>query len=159
MTNNTFETALKNKDNLRIINNLKKRYSKWINDEEELNSRIMYALWRALEKFDDKKGCKFTSYLYRGLKIEFNNFITGHRKHRKKYKSIDKIEIPYHIKEDEFHDIISILPKDLALILEYRIIYNMTLTEIAKIIKCSHETVRRNITKALLILKNNNKQN
>src|SRR3990167_6064503 len=155
MTNNEFEAALRNKDNIRIINNLKKRYSKWIHDEDELNSRVMYALWRALEKFDDKIGCKFTSYLYRGLKIEFNNFITQHRKHRKKYKSIDLVEIPYFVKDDEFYDIISILPNDLALILEYRIKFNMTLHEIAQKVQCSHETVRRKVIKALLILKNN----
>lgn len=63
ITNADYELALKDTNNINIINKLVSKYKKYI-PNEELQICMKMALWKALKKYDKTKGRKFTSYLY-----------------------------------------------------------------------------------------------
>ena len=55
---------------------------------DEIESIKLTSLWRALDRYDDNRGTKFTSYLYRGTYLEcktYANFVVKGRKADDKY--------------------------------------------------------------------------
>ncbi len=63
------EEALNDKD---ICNIMHKACDKFVNqlDPEELHTCKINALWKSFVNFNPDKGCKFTTYLYKGVFIE-----------------------------------------------------------------------------------------
>ena len=41
--------------------------------KDEINTCILNAVWKALKKYDSRVGCKFTTYLYKGVALECLN--------------------------------------------------------------------------------------
>jgi len=150
VTNNEYETALRDVVNLKILNKVRKKYYRLI-PQEELERCLLIALWNALRRFNPTKGRKFTSYLYISLEWECCKWITNDKKdaqdnnaqHLDSFVSYEKLEY------DQFNDILSVLPKRLSKVIEQKILYNMTFKEIAKKNKYSHETARKRFLEGL----------
>lgn len=78
ITNQDFETALKDVDNVRIVKSVTIKFSKRLG--ASVSKQCGYiALWNSLKDFDPSKDCKFSTYLYRVTfwtclnEIRFNN--------------------------------------------------------------------------------------
>ena len=60
ISNLEYEEALKNEDNIKIINSVCRKYAKRI-DREDLHRCKLIALWDAIKKYNPDRGVKFTS--------------------------------------------------------------------------------------------------
>lgn len=154
ITNNDFNLALQDKNNISIINSLKKKYRKYI-PSSELDNASLIALWNTLKNYDPTKGRKFTSYLYKMIEWEFNSWITKDRRSKKHNHKELINEVSYDNTElIEFRDILSSMPQNLAVVIEQKYLYNMTFKEIAKKNNYSHETARQRLKDGIKYLHN-----
>lgn len=64
VTNEDFEKALLDVDNIRIIKSVITKFAKRLGTSNAKQCGNI-ALWKSLQNFDDTKGCKYTTYLYR----------------------------------------------------------------------------------------------
>lgn len=159
ITNDEFNTAYIDINNKKIINKVAQKYKKYI-PRDEIKTCGMMALWKSLEKFNPERGRKFTSFLYNMMNFECMAWLNKDSKYKQKINKY--LQSPFNFISDsincnsynEFNDLISILPKNLATIVELRIIYNMSFEEIGVINKFSHETARRKLKEAYDKLKN-----
>ena len=145
-----FDEALKNKDNLRIMNSVCSRYRKSI-PYDELERCKMVALWQALEAFDPNGGKKFTSFLYTRTDWECKRQISAINKKRKS-NSLEFHESLYVLANKnsvEIEDIINKLSPKFNKVINQRFFYSMTMEEIAKENNYSRETARLYIIQAL----------
>ena len=63
VTNEELQEALKNEDNINVMNKICMKYANVI-PYEELERCKLVAVWQAIERYDSTKGnCKFTSFL------------------------------------------------------------------------------------------------
>ena len=70
--NNNFEEYWKSSDVQNIMNKVANRYKKSI-DMDDIESIKMQTLWRCIDKYDESRGTKFTSYLYQQITFAFKN--------------------------------------------------------------------------------------
>jgi DNA-directed RNA polymerase specialized sigma subunit len=63
VSNEEFESAYVNEDNLKIIGHASRKYSQVV-DAEELKALGAIALWKCLRNFKPELGTKFTTFLY-----------------------------------------------------------------------------------------------
>ena len=136
---------LKDQNILNIIKTVSGKFSYSI-DKDELSSISMVTLWKCLEKYDNTRGAKFTSYLYQQLSYAFKNEL----KKRKIEYCCDGIEVAFdNTAKQEAFELLQDLPEGTRNILEQRYIYNMTMAEIASLNGYSRETARRRLKKAI----------
>ena len=158
----TFEDYLNDPNIKNIIRSISNRFP-YI-DEDEKSSIGMTTLWKCVDKYDNKKGTKFTSYLYQQLTYAFKNEL---KKKRPEF-AIDNIEIATSEKEKErileaaeakleSFDLLSGLPDQCRSILQQRYFSNMTMAEIANENGYSRETARRRLKKAILTCRKMNR--
>jgi|TARA_Y100000004_G_scaffold30090_1_gene31301 RNA polymerase sigma factor (sigma-70 family) len=136
-----------NDSNVRnIMNKVSNRYKNNI-DFDDIESIQMNTLWRCIEKYDETRGTKFTSYLYQQLSYAFKNKI---KKKRVEFNvdDFDKMD-GNHINKLEVIDIINGLEPETANILEQRFYENMTMKEIGRRNGYSRETARRKLKNAI----------
>jgi DNA-directed RNA polymerase specialized sigma24 family protein len=150
VSNEVFNEAYNNIDNKKIINRVKKMYRNNI-PKEDLDDCGLYALWHALIFHKDEKG-KFTSTLYKMVNWKCNAYV---KKNNKPVPtSLDDTNLSYSQKfYDEFEDYISILPKDLAEIVEQRIVQKKTITQIGKERNIGFDAAKSKINKAYRMLR------
>ena len=116
---------------------------------EEIENCILVALWDSIQRHDDTKGLKFSTYLYRGVQIECRTQQKIHMGRRKMYNLvggqnlIDNRVDPRDMVDawDEVD-----VDADCDLIMD-RHLYNMTTKEIAEKRNLPVDTVRRKILK------------
>ena len=150
ISNEEFNEAFKNKDNLRIMNSVCARYRKSIS-YEEIERCKMISLWEALRAFDPNGGKKFTSFLYTRIDWECKRQISAMQR-RKKVNTLEFKESLYVLLGDnslEIQDIINKLSPKFKKVIQQRFFYRMTMEEIAKENNYSRETARRYILQAL----------
>lgn len=61
--------ALRNKDVINVAKSAAKRYS-GILSQDEIEDCIINGVWYSLERFDNTRGVKFTTFLHRGVTIQ-----------------------------------------------------------------------------------------
>jgi RNA polymerase sigma factor (sigma-70 family) len=139
------ENYLKDPNIRGIINAVSSRFTKAI-DIDDISSISNVTLWRCINKYDNTKGAKFTSYLYQQLLYAFKNELK-----KKKFEfSSDKIENQIDFsKKSEVFDILESIPSKMKDVLCQRYFDNMTINEIAKANGYSRETARRRLNKAI----------
>jgi len=146
--NNNFEEYWNSSDVQNIMNKVANRYRKAI-DPDDIESIKMQTLWRCIDKYDETRGTKFTSYLYQQITFAFKNKL---KKKRMEFNN-EVLE-----KEDsrtkdrtEVFDILTGLDPELRDVLDKRFYHNMTMVEIGKSNGYSRETARRRLKKAIKI--------
>lgn len=146
MYNKTIEECLNDTSIKSIVRTVEGRYKNAI-DPDDLSSISYETLWRCIDKFDDSRNTKFTSYLYQQLNYAFKNQLK--RENRNKSHATDNIERAICDETRlEVMDLISSMPDDLGTVLRQRFIDNMTIQEIGDTNGYSRETARRRIKKA-----------
>ena len=66
------DKLLKDPDIVNIMNCVSNKYNRSI-DRDEIESIKMITLWKCIDKYDESRGAKFTSYLYQQLSFAFKN--------------------------------------------------------------------------------------
>jgi len=152
INNEAFLKALRDSNNLRIMNKVCSIYQN-ILSQDELHRCKLLALWKAMCRFDSSCGKKFTSYLYNSVKWECQKELYCVNKYRKGstysdslFESFDKYDI-------DIIDVIEKLPNKLSKVIKQKFFYNMTMEEIGQKNHYSRETARRNVKRGLEKLK------
>tara|TARA_R100000005_G_scaffold96466_1_gene83621 strand:- start:6001 stop:6477 length:477 start_codon:yes stop_codon:yes gene_type:complete len=148
--NNNFEEYWKSSDVQNIMNKVANRYKKSI-DMDDIESIKMQTLWRCIDKYDESRGTKFTSYLYQQITFAFKNKL---KKKRMEFNndSIEKQDTNT-VNKMEVFDILTGLEPELRDVIDKRFYHNMTMVEIGESNGYSRETARRRLKKALKICK------
>ena len=141
----TFEDCLKDTNITNIIHTVSNKFIKAI-DPHELSSIAMVTLWRCVEKYDNTRGTKFTSYLYQQLLYAFKNEL---KKKKPEFCSDSLEKISNNKSEHEAFEILNSLPTKTKTLLEQRYYHNMTMSEIAEANGYSRETARRRLKNAI----------
>jgi RNA polymerase sigma factor (sigma-70 family) len=144
------ETYLSDPNIKGIIATVSNKFSRAI-DRDEISSISMCTLWRCINKYDNSRGAKFTSYLYQQLVYAFKNEL----KKRKTEFSSESFEKAFSEEDKtQVFDIMESLPSSMKDVLKQRYFGNMTMTEIADENGYSRETARRRLKKAISLCKN-----
>jgi RNA polymerase sigma factor (sigma-70 family) len=119
--------------------------------EKKLSDKEMEYLWRCIDKYDESRGTKFTSYLYQQITFAFKNKL---KKKRMEFNndSIEKQDTNT-VNKMEVFDILTGLEPELRDVIDKRFYHNMTMVEIGESNGYSRETARRRLKKALKICK------
>jgi RNA polymerase sigma factor (sigma-70 family) len=150
------ESYLKDKNIINIMNKVSFPYSNNI-DCDEIDSMKMDVLWDCINKYDPKRGSKFTSYLYQQLSFALRSRV---KKKKKEYASEyvqDSMTCPKTQSDMNCYDMLEGLPLDVSSIIRQRFVDNMTMKEIGSVNGYSRETARRKLIKAVKICREKNK--
>lgn len=142
--NNKINDALKDENILKIMNKASKRFKNQL-DADLIKTCQLNALWKTFINYDESKGAKFTTYLYKGVFIECMKEIKFSNKNKfcnKLHHNIPSKNDPFFYIEfmDEFKN-----EEDANLINDR--LSNMTISEIASKHGKNRESVRRKIHK------------
>lgn len=148
--NEKFEEKWNDSNVRNIMNKVSNRYKRNI-DLDDIESIQMNTLWQCIEKYDEERGTKFTSYLYQQLSYAMKNKV---KKKRVEFQveQFDKQDTNYSNKLQVL-DIMGGLDSETVNILEQRFFHNMTMKEIGKKNGYSRETARRRLRNAIKICK------
>jgi hypothetical protein len=142
--NNKIETALKDENILKIMNKASKRFKNQL-DSDCIKTCQLNALWKTFVNYDETKGAKFTTYLYKGVFIECMKEI----KFRNKNKCFGKLHNNISSESDPFFliDLLDEFTNDYDRELICSKLSNMTISEISDKVGKNRESVRRKIHK------------
>jgi RNA polymerase sigma factor (sigma-70 family) len=158
VTNEDFEKALLNVDNIRIIKSVVRKF------RIRLGASIAKqcgntALWMSLMNFDDTKGCKYTTYLYRTVFWTCLNEV----RYLNKEKAITNVDVCYvrdSITSKTFKhsdtsskDIFDILGDVEARLLKARYVNQNTLSEISISNNMTEKRVRKSLREIIKKIK------
>lgn len=168
MDNKTFEEYINNNDIKNIIYAVGSKYPYIAEDDK--SSISLTTLWKCIEKYDDTKGAKFTSYLYQQLVFAYKNELKK-KSHIYPMGGIKELDSAYAVSTFSYSKskrrdtserkitneyaksivdpIIDSVSDDNRNILNQRFFHNMTMKEIAKQNGYSRETARRQLKKAI----------
>tara|TARA_R110002167_G_scaffold221615_1_gene426528 strand:- start:2044 stop:2517 length:474 start_codon:yes stop_codon:yes gene_type:complete len=150
VSNLEYEEALKNEDNIKIINSVCRKYLKRI-DTEDLHRCKLMALWDAIKKYNPDRGVKFTSFLYSCVTWECKRQVHHNMKTKPGQMCAEKEDRPQ--KGSEVKDLINSLPNKFSKVVSQRFMYGYTIKEIARENNYSRETARQNVKKAVKALR------
>ena len=154
ITDEEFEEALRNKDNIRIIKSVTKKYSGQLSEDTQ-KSCGLHGLWRCIKNHDDSYGRKFTTSLFMHVDWECKRELCA--QNRKPLLSLGEsdgqIESPPPNKD--VSEILDSLTENQKKIMHQRFFENKTLEEIGKSEGYSKEAARQNINKIILKLREN----
>ena len=77
--NDEFTKQWDSEDNQRIMNKVANHYSKNL-DFDDIESAKMSTLWHCIQKYDESRGSKFTSYLFQQLNFAMRNLYKQKKK-------------------------------------------------------------------------------
>jgi RNA polymerase sigma factor (sigma-70 family) len=150
-----FEEAIENKDIILIMHKSGSIYSN-ILPYDTLCSCKMVGVWKACSTFKPEKGLKFTGYVYCNVRWECLKAISQESKQLRNIAFTQNIE-HYNVEYYDDNTLIdlkdSVSESDYEL-LKMKIYDRLTLKEIGKIKKYSHEQARKKINKALKNVEN-----
>jgi RNA polymerase sigma factor (sigma-70 family) len=136
VTNEDFEKALLDVDNVRIIKSVTTKFTKKLGASNAKQCGNI-ALWKSLQNFDDTKGCKYTTYLYRTVFWTCLNEVRCLNKE----KAVTNVDVSYFKDSISFSnyrrsdtsikDVFDILGNVESRLLKSRYIHKNTLSEIS----------------------------
>lgn len=152
--------VLEDKETMNIANCAASGYSLALT-KDEIENCIYNAVWNALDKFDESKGAKFTTFLHRGVRLQCQKRLNFNKRYKTTNYYEDSVSSKFNpnIKNQAYSQDLKFELKDEIEncedpdILYDRYYKNMTLTEIAKKKNTSYETIRNKIKKNLQIIK------
>tara|TARA_B100001059_G_C17827203_1_gene582147 strand:+ start:884 stop:1363 length:480 start_codon:yes stop_codon:yes gene_type:complete len=152
--------VLNNKETMNIANYAASRYSSALT-KDEIENCIYNAVWNALDKFDESKGAKFSTFLHRGVRLQCQKRLNFNKRYKTTNYYEDSVsnKINRNLKQEIYCQDLRFEIKDEIEncedpdILYDRYYNNMTLTEIANKKNTSYETIRNKIKKNLKIIK------
>ena len=152
--------VLEDKEAMNIANCAASGYSLALT-KDEIENCIYNAVWNALDKFDESKGTKFTTFLHRGVRLQCQKRLNFNKRYKTTNYYEDSVSSKFNpnIKNQAYSQDLKFELKDEIEncedpdILYDRYYKNMTLTEIAKKKNTSYETIRNKIKKNLQIIK------
>ena len=153
--NKRFEEAINNDYYKKIMHKVCNEYLKGMATKDEIKSLIMNTLWNCIQKFDDQKKVKFSSYLYRSIQ---NNSRRIYKSKAKEFRNIEYIENYHSIPDNDFKNkqevrdiLMSVvdLNPELHNILVQKFYYNMTNKEIGEANGYGKEAARKKLKKAI----------
>jgi len=152
--------VLEDKETMNIANCAASGYSLALT-KDEIENCIYNAVWNALDKFDESKGAKFTTFLHRGVRLQCQKRLNFNKRYKTTNYYEDSISSKFNlnIKNQAYSQDLKFELKDEIEncedpdILYDRYYKNMTLTEIAEKKNTSYETIRNKIKKNLQIIK------
>lgn len=153
--NKKFEDAINNDYYKKIMHKVCNENLKGIATKDEIKSLIMNTLWNCIQKFDDSKKVKFSSYLYRSIQ---NNSRRIYKSKAKEFRNIEYIENYHSIPDNDFKNkqevrdiLMSVvdLNPELHNILIQKFYYNMTNKEIGQANGYGKEAARKKLKKAI----------
>lgn len=153
--------VLEDKETMNIANCAASGYSLALS-KDEIENCIYNAVWNALDKFDESKGAKFTTFLHRGVRLQCQKRLNFNKRYKTTNYYEDSVCSKFNpnVKNQAYSQDLKYELKDEIEncedpdILYDRYYKNMTLTEIAKKKNTSYETIRNKIKKNLKIIKN-----
>jgi RNA polymerase sigma-70 factor (ECF subfamily) len=149
VTDKEFETAFNNPDHQAIMGSVCNKFRNSL-DVDELYSIKLISLWNALKTWDSN-GRKFSSYLYQAVRWGCIKSVQDKAKN-----PVYNIEFDRKMKKnDNFVELIELLPEELREIFVKRFVGGLTLRELAQTYGCCAESARRKILKGLSILREN----
>jgi len=148
ITDEEFEKALNNKDNIRIIKSVTKKYSGRLSKEIQ-KSCGLHGLWRCIKNHDDSYGRKFTTSLFMHVEWECKRELSAQKRKPLVFlgEYDDKIESPP--LNMEASEILDCLTENQKKIMHQRFFENMTLQEIGENHGYSKEAARQNVNKII----------
>ena len=150
---NKFEELWENSDVRNIMNKVSNLYKKNI-DFDDIESIKMDTLWNCIKQYDEKRGTKFTSFVYQRLSYAYKSFLkTKNPVNDVKTLScetfytepIDKNQLD----QMEVFDIITGLDQETKTLLNQKYYQNLTMAEIGNRNGYSRETARRKLSNAV----------
>ena len=152
--------VLNDKETMNIANCAASGYNTALT-KDEIENCIYNAVWNALDKFDESKGAKFSTFLHRGVRLQCQKRLNFNRRYKSTQYYEDSVSSRFNsnfknqiysqeLKHELRDEIENCEDPD---ILHDRFYKNMTLTEIAKKKNTSYETIRNKIKKNLKIIK------
>lgn len=152
VTNQQFELAYRNEDNIKITNKVLSFYKSVLPDEV-LKDCGLKGLWRCLQFHNPDNGNKLTTSLWRFVRWECENEKKKLRtlKSRRRSKSIElfDVEDDTTVSMDIFNDIDSMLDNESSSIIRLRFVEKMTLKEIGVRFGYTKEAARQKLNHAL----------
>lgn len=150
-----FQEAANNEYYKKILAKVCNQNLRGICTRDEMNSVMMNTLWNCVEKFNNHKNVKFSSYLYRSIQ---NNTRRIYKKKAREFNNVKLID-NYHSSlivsnedKDEVREILDSvkdLNKEYHNILLQKFFYNFTNKEIGDANGYSKEAARKKLKKAL----------
>ena len=119
--------------------------------KDEIDTCVLNAVWKALKKYDSRVGCKFTTYLYKGVALECLN---QQKNNSSRTKRILHKNIPDPVDHNLRVDMLDLIRHcDEPELIYDRYYKNMTIKELAQERGLCGEAVRMKIKKTLKKLK------
>jgi hypothetical protein len=148
--NTKIENALKDNNILKIMNRASKKFRNQL-DSDTIYSCQLNALWKTFVNYDETKGAKFTTYLYKGVFIECIKEINFKNKNQCKGKLHENLtnNKDYLLSIDMFDE----CNEEEKVLLSNKL-SNMTIAEIALKNNKNRETIRKKINKLTDKIKN-----
>jgi|TARA_Y100000592_G_scaffold51255_1_gene80990 DNA-directed RNA polymerase specialized sigma subunit len=152
--------VLEDKETMNIANYAASGYSSSLT-KDEIENCIYNAVWNALDKFDESKGAKFSTFLHRGVRLQCQKRLNFNKRYKTTNYYEDSVSHKFssNLKNQIYSQDLKFEIKDEIEncedpdILYDRYYNNMTLTEIANKKNTSYETIRNKIKKNLKIIK------
>lgn len=152
--------VLEDKETMNIANCAASGYSIALT-KDEIENCIYNAVWNALDKFDESKGAKFSTFLHRGVRLQCQKRLNFNKRYKTTSYYEDSVFSKFNtnIKNQTYsHDLKFELKDEIENCEDPDILYdryykNMTLTEIANKKNTSYETIRNKIKKNLKMIK------
>lgn len=152
--------VLDDKETMNIANYAASGYSNALT-KDEIENCIYNAVWNALDKFDESKGTKFSTFLHRGVRLQCQKRLNFNRRYKTQNYYEDSVSVRFStsLKNQIYSQDLKFELKDEIEncedpdILYDRFYKNMTLNEIAKNNNTSYETIRNKIKKNLKMIK------
>ena len=148
-----------------MVDNAVKRYSKFIDDQAQIYSCGLNALWQALKNYDENNDSYFVSYAYiyirNAIALLYNSNEKDKRNLKKYQDRLDinnKIDFIYEYEEKELQEIINNLIIEIpskrdSKIMQIYFHTSYTREDIAKIFNISHQRVSQIIMRELTRIK------
>ena len=152
LLNQELKKALDDKDIVNVANSAAKKYVN-ILSKDEIQDCIMNGVWYSLQRFDESRGVKFTTFVHKGVVIQCQKRI----KFNTRQRSLDlipectKCSSDFRLKiemQDEVDNC-----EDQSIIYD-RFYKNMTLDEMAKVRHVTPQTIRNKISKNISQIRN-----
>lgn len=149
--NTKIEKALNDINIVKIMNRASKKFRNQL-DKDTIYTCQLNALWKTFVNYDENKGAKFTTYLYKGVFIECMkeiNFVNKNICKGKLHDNISTSKDPFLVIDilDEFDN-----DDDKGIIIDK--LSNMTISEIAEKRGKNRESIRKKIHKLTDKIKN-----
>jgi DNA-directed RNA polymerase specialized sigma subunit len=142
--------ALRNKDVISVAKSAAKKYS-GILSQDEIEDCIINGVWYSLERFDNTRGVKFTTFLHRGVIIQCQKRLKFNRKPLDLIPEYTQCPSNFELNVDMKDEVNNC--EDPSILYE-RFYMNKTLAEIAKARNVTSQTIRNKIKKNVSQIRN-----